>query len=63
MRSWTDNDGNKRTSPEVVVDEITFCGTKDDGAAAKTASPAAEKKPAKPARTVTADDDDDALPF
>ena len=26
MRNWTDKDGNKRTSAEVVADNIYFCG-------------------------------------
>lgn len=37
MRNWTDKDGNKRTSAEVVADNIYFGDSKRDG----TASPAA----------------------
>lgn len=30
IRDWTDNNGNKRTSPEVIVDNIYFGGAKRD---------------------------------
>lgn len=29
MRTWTDKEGQKRISAEVVVDRIDFCGPKD----------------------------------
>ena len=42
-RNYTDKDGNKRTSVEVVALEATFCGKKDDdsspGAAPSTPPP------------------------
>jgi single-strand DNA-binding protein len=28
IRQWTDNDGNKRTAAEVVVESLYFCGDK-----------------------------------
>lgn len=31
-RSWTDNQGNKRTATEVVADEVAFVGNKDQQA-------------------------------
>lgn len=31
-RSWTDNEGNKRSVVEVVADEVSFCGSKTEGA-------------------------------
>ena len=34
MRDWTDKDGNKRTSAEVVADNIYFGDSKRDGAPA-----------------------------
>ena len=33
MRDWTDKDGNKRTSAEVVADNVYFGDSKRDGAA------------------------------
>lgn len=33
VRSWTDKDGNKRYSTEVVADEVSFVGSKQQGAA------------------------------
>lgn len=30
-RSWTDNNGQKRYATEVVADEVTFVGNKNDG--------------------------------
>ena len=32
-RSWTDNNGQKRYSTEVVADEVSFVGRKDDSSA------------------------------
>ena len=32
MRDWTDKDGNKRTSAEVVADNVYFGDSKRDGA-------------------------------
>ena len=32
-RSWTDDNGNKRSVVEVVADEVTFCGKKESGEA------------------------------
>lgn len=34
-RSWTDKQGNKRTSVEVVADEVSFVGNKDNSTEAK----------------------------
>lgn len=33
-RSWTDNNGQKRYATEVVADEVTFVGNKNDNAGA-----------------------------
>jgi len=32
MRDWEDKDGHKRTSAEVVADNVYFCGSKTNGA-------------------------------
>ena len=54
--SYTDKDGNKRASFEIVADEVSFCGSKKN------------EQPAAPAFTqstndFTASEDDDELPF
>ena len=39
-RSWTDNQGNKRYSTEVVADEAMFVDSKNEGPAIQNAAPA-----------------------
>ena len=59
IRSWTDKDGNKRRTAEVVADNVYFGDSKrsDDAAEPSTAEPA-------PASQFAMLDDDDAqLPF
>ncbi len=53
-RKYEDKDGNKRTAFEIIVDNASFCGVKDDGGAGSEA-------PANTNYTVVADTDD--LPF
>lgn len=48
-RDWTDKDGNKRKTVEIVADSVYFADSKSD-------------KPASPALDVLPDDDED-LPF
>lgn len=52
MRKWTDKDGNKRTSAEVVAENVYFGDTKTDGISA----------PQKVEYTEVAEDDGE-LPF
>ena len=54
MRDWTDKDGNKRRSAEVVADNIYFADSKRDDASA-------DKPPAQTFEEVLEDDGD--LPF
>ena len=54
-RSWTDNEGNKRSVVEVVADEVSFCGSKTEGAT--SAASAVNDAPEVPAY------DDDYVPF
>lgn len=35
VRSWTDNQGNKRYATEVIADEVSFVGNADNNAEAK----------------------------
>ena len=46
MRDWTDKDGNKRTSAEVIADNVYFGDSKRDGEGTGTAAPAAGSAPA-----------------
>ena len=69
MRDWTDKDGNKRTSAEVVVANAYFGDSKRDGdSAGSYAVPASSfggySAPAAPASDFAMLSDDDAqLPF
>ena len=70
IRSWTDKDGNKRRTAEVVADNVYFGDSKRDGDnAGSYAAPAAPSfggysAPAAPASDFAMLSDDDAqLPF
>ena len=65
IRSWTDNEGNKRRSAEVVADNVYFGDSKKDGAAEISSTPANNYVP--PVQPDSGDfvllDDDAQLPF
>ena len=72
IRSWTDKDGNKRRTAEVVADNVYFGDSRRDGESSGnsySAAPAAGgfgsySAPAAPASDFAMLDDDDAqLPF
>ena len=67
IRSWTDKDGNKRRTAEVVADNVYFGDSKRDGdSGSYGAAPAAPaySAPVSPASDFAMLDDDDAqLPF
>ena len=71
IRSWTDKDGNKRRTAEVVADNVYFGDSKSDSSAPSTQAPAptsyaapAYSAPNYPASDFQMLDDDDAqLPF
>ena len=70
IRNWTDKDGNKRRSAEVVADNVYFGDSRRDGEAGGYSAPAAPSyggysAPASsPASDFAMLDDDDAqLPF
>lgn len=60
VRDWTDKDGGKRRSYEVVADNVYFGGSKSDGASNKTAAAPA---PQKEDWTREADESEEELPF
>lgn len=41
IRKWTDNQGNKRSTAEIVADKVDFCGSRNDGNAGNATPPAA----------------------
>ena len=55
MRRWTDKDGNKRTTSEVVAEHVYFCGGKTDSKAASVTPPGED--------FAELDGTDDDLPF
>ena len=68
MRNWTDNNGQKRTSAEVVADNVYFGSARTDGEhAAQTAFSGAEDSPRRVAGNASdfalLDGDDGELPF
>ena len=69
IRSWTDKEGNKRRTAEVIADNVYFGDSKRDGEAGGFSAPAAPafggySAPSAPASDFAMLDDDDAqLPF
>ncbi len=69
IRNWTDKDGNKRRTAEVVADNVYFGDSRRDGDNGGYTAPAAPSfggysAPSAPASDFTMLDDDDAqLPF
>ena len=67
MRSWTDKDGNKRRTAEVVAENVYFGDSKRSGDAGNTSAPAYGSYSAPAAQPVQdfteLDDVDGQLPF
>lgn len=62
IRSWTDKDGNKRRSAEVVADNVYFCGSKRREDAPANDAPALNM--ASPPRDFQLlEGEDEGLPF
>lgn len=53
QRNWEDNNGNKRTAHEVVVESVNFCGSKNGG----------NSQPVSGGTFTELPDDDGDLPF
>lgn len=62
LRDWTDKEGNKRRSAEVVVDSMYFGDSKKDGSTAPNSSGQSEPKYTQQ-QFEELDDDDGDLPF
>lgn len=65
LRDWTDREGSKRRSAEVIVDNIYFGGSKKDNSAASQSAPQqSHSAPAyEQSHFVEMDDGDEELPF
>lgn len=62
MRDWTDKDGNKRTTAEVVADNVYFADSKRDDQPEGNA-PESSLPPANSGFDDSIDEDGDTLPF
>lgn len=68
LRGWTDKNGQKRRTTEILVNSIYFCGSKESGTQASSVadngySTQAYQTPAPAANFVELEDDDAQLPF
>lgn len=69
MRDWTDRDGNKRTSAEIVADNVYFGGSKSQQSAEGSNAPeqsyngSYSAPPVQGFREIGDDEDDGSLPF
>ena len=68
LRDWTDKNGQKRRTAEILVNSIYFCGSKESGTQASSGadngySTPAYQTPAPAANFAELEDDDAQLPF
>ena len=64
IRSWTDKDGNKRRSAEVVADNVYFADSKNSNTGNSFENPGSYTAPEFPATDFAMlDNDDSQLPF
>lgn len=68
LRDWTDKNGQKRRTAEILVNSIYFCGSKESGTQASSGadngySAPAYQAPATAVNFVELEDDDAQLPF
>ena len=63
IRSWTDKDGNKRKTAEVVADQVYFGDSKKESDSGHTGFVPNDKLPAPASDFVLLHDDDEQLPF
>lgn len=59
IRSWTDKDGNKRRTAEVIADSVYFADSKQDTPNANTGTQAVTQ----PQEYAVITEDDESLPF
>lgn len=68
LRDWTDKNGQKRRTAEILVNNIYFCGSKESGTQASSGADngygtPAYQSPAHAANFAELEDDDAQLPF
>lgn len=68
LRNWTDKNGQKRRTAEILVNNIYFCGSKESGTQASSGadngySTPAYQAPAPAANFAEMDGEDEQLPF
>ncbi len=68
LRDWTDKNGQKRRTAEILVNSVYFCGSKESGTQASSGadngySAPAYQAPAPAANFPLLEDDDTRLPF
>lgn len=68
LRDWTDKNGQKRRTAEILVNSVYFCGSKESGTQASSGagngySTQAYQAPAPAANFAELDGDDEQLPF
>ncbi len=68
LRDWTDKNGQKRRTAEILVNSVYFCGSKESGTQASSGagngySAPAYQAPAPVANFAELEDDDAQLPF
>ena len=62
-RNYEDKQGNKRTAVEVVADNVSFCGSKNESTQQTTYPPVANASKPTANAFEAIEDDDDGLPF
>lgn len=63
IRDWTDKDGNKRRSAEVIADSVYFGESKKDGNDVSGGYPPQYSAHSEPTGFAILEDDDGSLPF
>lgn len=68
LRDWTDKNGQKRRTAEILVNSVYFCGSKESGTQASSGadseySTPAYQAPAPAANFAELEGEDDQLPF
>lgn len=68
LRDWTDKNGQKRRTAEILVNSVYFCGSKESGTQASSGadngySAPAYQAPAPAANFAELDGEDEQLPF
>lgn len=68
LRDWTDKNGQKRRTAEILVNSVYFCGSKESGTKASSGagngySAPAYQAPAPAANFAELDGEDEQLPF